>query len=339
MVERATSLVRDCVSMHVVWVAESRAMPMGCHEGRLAGFVELRYEFDGSEGDGDVMRRMQTTGAVKDGVLGGLLALALVVGLGLASGRAWAHAPEEPAAAATTNGVEVTVEASFTNGATVLGWIEERAARTLEALEPKLADGDRIRIIVRGGAYDYRISLELLRRGTVLPAAHQPSEIACACSSDEMLDTVAKGIEAAVRTLDELAKQERAEAEAAAERRRREEEQRRQEAERKRQEAERAAGYRPSKLGRTGIGIFGLGGLVVVTGGIIAARPPQTQNDRGSLGYGVLATGVAAAVSGLTVLLVDVVRCRRNPSRCGDSPTSWMTRDALWAARSNGGPR
>jgi hypothetical protein len=284
------------------------------------------------------MRSMQAARTAKNGFLVAFLGLGLA-GLGLTSGQAWAAIRAEPVAAPTTEGIEVKVEESFTNAATIRGWIEERASRTREQLEPKLAEGDLVRIVVRGGAFDYHISLELLREGKALAAEHQPSEIACACSSDEMLETVAKAVEAGVRTLDESAKREREEAEAAAERQRRADEQRRLEAERKHQEAERGAGYRPSKLGRTGIGILGVGGLVVVTGGIIAARPPQPLEytpslvrDWSPLGYAVLGTGAAAVATGLTMLVVDVVRCRRDPVRCRNPVMSWITRPALIAA-------
>ncbi len=284
---------------------------------------------------------MRARGAVKGGVLVGLLGLGLVVGPGVASGSVRASTRAEPTAAARTEGIEVKVEESFTNAETTRSWIEERAARTLEQLEPGIAEGDLIRILVRGGAFDYRISLELWRQGQALAAEHQPSEIACACGSDEMLEVVAKAIEAGARGLDEAAKREREET---AERQRREDE--RQEAERKQQDAQRTAGYRPSRVGRAGIGITSVGGLAVLTGGLIAGQGTQPVEGRSSLerhwsspGYAVIGTGVAVVTAGVTMLVVDIVRCRRNPMRCGVPATARGIRDEYWASRPNGGLR
>lgn len=266
-----------------------------------------------------------------------LLGLAVVVASGLASGRAHASSGEEPAAAAATSGVEVKVEDSFTDVETTRRWVEERAARALEELEPKLAAEDLVRIVVKGGAFEYRVSLVLLRRGKPLAAEQQPSEIACACSSDEMLETVATAIEAGARTLAEAAKREREEEEAAAaaaERQRQEDERKRQEDERKRQDAARTARYRSSSLGRAGVGIAGVGGLVVITGAIVSAQGKQSMSnsyslarDYSSSGYALIGVGSGVVTGGLTMLIIDVVRCRRSPNRCGTPATAWASPD------------
>lgn len=280
--------------------------------------------------------------------------MVLIAGLVLASGQAWAATRVGPVASspattsATKGGVEVTVDSSVTNSATTRSWVEERAARALGALEHPLTPGDLIRIDVGGGPFDYRIAFTLLRQGVALSANDQPEEIACACGSDEMLETVAKSIEAGARTLAEATKREREEAAAAAERQRREEELQRQEAERKRQEAERTAGYRPSKLGRGGIGLIGVGGLVVITGGIIAAQGAQPassayaysfRRDYSSPGRAVIGVGAAVVTAGITMLVVDAVRCRRSSNRCGTAAGAWMSRDAHLASKASRGAR
>lgn len=274
----------------------------------------------------------------------------LIAGLVLASGQAWAATRAGPVASstsATKGGVEVTVDSSVTNSATTRTWVEERAARALGALEPPLTPGDLIRIDVGGGPFDYRIALMLLRQGVALSAEDQPEEIACACGSDEMLETVAKAIEAGAHTLAEATKREREEA-AAAEQQRREEELQRKEAERKRQEVERTAGYRPSKLGRGGIGLIGVGVLVVITGGIIAAQGTQPvsgayayslRRDYSSPGRAVIGAGAAVVTAGITMLVVDRVRCQRSPNRCGTAAGAWMSRDAHLASKARRGAR
>lgn len=283
-------------------------------------------------------------------LVGTMLGAALV----LASGTAWGSSREGlvvsgPAtASAPSGGVEVVVDAAVTNAATTRGWIEERAARALAALEPPLAAGDLVRIEVRGGPFDYRISLALLRNGAAIPAEDQPGELECACSSDEMLEAVAAAIEDAARKLAEVAERERKAAEEEAQRRREaeEEEARRREDERKRREAELAAGYRPSKLGYAGVGTL-LTGTAFTIGGIVMMRQrPQLVNqwqaherDWTIPGRTLLGIGVTAMTTGLTILIVDAVRCRRDRSRCGPTTTAWMPAHGRWAAQHGGGTK
>lgn len=253
-----------------------------------------------------------------------LLGLAVAAGVGLASGRAHASSGEEPAAAAATGGIEVKVEDSFTDVETTRRWVEERAARALEELEPKLAAEDLVRIVVKGGAFEYRISLVLLRRGKPLTAEQQPSEIACACSSDEMLETVATAIEAGAHALGKEAERER-EAELAAKRLRRAEEQRQQEMQQ--------ATMKKRRIGRLGVGgaITSATGVGAIAGGIIMmVMPPQvigepdtawatrhTRNYRPP-GFAVTSVGVLLLSAGITMMALDPSRCprRRDAQGC-----------------------
>lgn len=276
----------------------------------------------------------------------------LSAGLVLASGQAWAATRADPIASspattsATNGGIEVTVDSSVTNSATTRSWVEERAARALGALEHPLTPGDLIRIDVGGGPFDYRIALMLLRQGVALSAKDQPEEIACACGSDEMLETVATAIAAAAQVLDEVAARE-ATAAAAAERRREEEETRqRQEDERKRQAEQSKARQRSSMLKRAGVATFVTGGALTIGGIVMMTQPPQSAsrwqaNDRDWTvpGRTLLGIGVAAMTSGLTLLIVDAVRCRRNRSRCEAPKTAWMPEHDRWTAQRGGGPK
>ena len=281
-----------------------------------------------------------------------LVSTMLGAGLVLVSGTAWGSSRVGPVASAPATastpkrGIEVEVDAAMTNAATTRGWVEERAARALEALEPPLAAGDLVRIAVRGGPFDYRISLVLLRDGTPLAAEDQPGETECACNSDEMLEAVAAAIEDAARKLAEVAERE-LEAEAEAQRRREAEgeDARRREEERKRREAE-TAGYRPSKLGYAGVGTFCTGTALTIGGIVMMRQRPQLVNqwqvnnrDWTIPGRALLGIGVTAMTTGLTILIVDAVRCRRDRSRCGPTTTAWMPEQGRWAARQGGGTK
>lgn len=282
-----------------------------------------------------------------------LVGLGVVAALGLGAGvaRASVHtAPSEPAAAATpgsVGGVEVKVDPTASDAETTRGWVESRAATVLAELERPLDEGSLVRIVVRGGAFDYRIKLVLLRNGTWLAPEHQPQEIVCACGSKEMLEQVAAAIEAGAGALSEAVEREReaaakAEAEAAA--REEEERRRRHEAELAATEQQQRAPYKPSVLGRAGIGMLGAGGVLTISGVIMYSQPPQRVNEWdaherewANPGAVVLGIGATAMVAGLTVLIVDVVRCRRDRARCGAPTTAWASDGPRSAGRRSGG--
>jgi len=282
---------------------------------------------------------------------GRLLGVGLSVAGALAGGDARAAStmgleaaePGLAVAAASSEGVEIVVDPAVLDAEMTRGWIEERATKVIGELEDPLGEGDLIRVVLRGAPFDYRISLELRRHGRALAAEHQPSEITCDCGSKEMLDRVAEGIEAGARTIAEVAAREREEAAKAAAW---------EEAELRRQEAERdalvRAPYRPTTLGRAGIGVLGGGVVVMISGVIMAVRPEQDVSEQqivvrdwSSPGYAVIGIGTAAVVGGLTALIVDVVRCRREPSRCAPSPAARAIEGMRWASRARavGGAR
>lgn len=282
---------------------------------------------------------------------GRLLGVGLSVAVALVGGDARAAStlgvetaePGLAASAASIEGVEIVVDPEVLDAEMTRVWIEERATKVIGELEHPLEEEDLIRVVVRGAPFDYRISLELRRHGRALAAEHQPAEIMCDCGSDEMLDRIGEGIEAGARTLAEVAGQERAAAAAAAAR---------EEAERRRQEAEREAlvqaSYRPTTLGRAGIGVLGSGVVVMTSGVVMAVQPRREVSEQqivrrewSSSGYAVIGIGTAAVVGGLTVLIVDIVRCRREPSRCAPPPGARTIEGMRWAsrARAAGGAR
>lgn len=257
-------------------------------------------------------------------------------------GMAAAHAPAAEQTAAAGH-LEVRVDSMTSDAEATRGWIEDRAAKVFEALERPLDEGSMIRIHVRGGVFDYRIMVVLLRNGSALATEHQPSEIECACGSEEMLEQVAAAVEAAERTLGEAAERERKEAAARAEAERRHRE------EPSRSEAEQAGGkqrarYRPSVLGRAGIGVLGAGAIATLGGIIMATRSPQhvatlgyMERDWLAPGAAFVGIGTSMVATGVTLVIVDAVRCRRDRSRCGARGDVGSTHGAAWAAGRRGG--
>lgn len=275
-------------------------------------------------------------------------AVVVGLGLGLASAEAWAWARDgvgaPPPPPAPVAGVEVLVADSISDADTIRGWVEERAAIVLDRLERRLERGEVIRIDVRGRAFAYAITVVLVRNGQVLDGEQQPPPFACECGSQELLERIGEAVEAGAKVLGEVAEREREEAEAEAERQR-QEELRRQEAERAAAEQRRAR-YQPSRLGRAGIGVLGVGGVVTLSGIIMAVQSPQevsmrqvSHRDWAPPGYAVIGIGATAMATGIAVLIVDVVRCRKHRERCGTPTAAWAIDGARWAATSKGGAR
>lgn len=88
-------------------------------------------------------------------------------------------------------------------------WIEQRGHDVLGERRATLEARDLIRVAVRGAPYDYRITLQVRRRGKDLP--DQPEPLSCECGSEEMLVWVGKEIDLAADRLTVVAAQERAE--------------------------------------------------------------------------------------------------------------------------------
>lgn len=277
---------------------------------------------------------------------------AMVVGLVLGTVGAEARASEgdgldaPPAAAvpARASGVEVSVADTISDRETIRGWIEERAASVLGGSERALAQGEVIRIAVSGRAFDYEIAMELVRNGQALEAKDQPHPITtCECGNEELLDRIAEVVAGGVKGLGEVAEREDA-ARAEAERRRKQQE------ELQRQEAERSVKqpmrYRPSMLGRAGFGALGAGGVLTLSGIIMAVQPRQyvaslayMERDWLAPGVALIGIGTSAMATGVAIVIVDAVRCRRNRAQCGARTAAWSSLGTARVVARSGGER
>lgn len=240
-------------------------------------------------------------------------------------------AGERTVGEALLEGVVVEVDPEVPDAELTKTWVEERARDVVASLDPPLADGDLVRVVVTGMPYEYRISLSLSQGKVSLSADEQPEPIACSCGSDEMLDRVAQAIIAGAETIAEVAERRRknqalAEAEAQIAR---------EKAYRQRRDAALAqqdTSYEPTAVGYVGIAFLGVGSMVTISGVAVVA-----QGDEHKAGLAIVGAGLATMTGALTMLVVDVVRCRRDRSRCHGA--AWTPVAGCWASRSQGGWR
>lgn len=212
-------------------------------------------------------------------------------------------------------GVAVRVDPGVPDAELTQEWVEERVAKVLSGSEGGASSGGLVRVTVSGSPYDYRIAIALLQDESALPAELQPEDVLCECGTDEMLDEVARGVEAGARTLDEL------------------------EARRHGARVEPVAPEPPSApttslqdeldgppkelpdARRWGVASIAIGGAVALGGGIVSTQEngggdPLGASRTSKVGHTVLGLGVAAMVGGASVLVVDAIRCRRGRGRC-----------------------
>lgn len=224
-------------------------------------------------------------------------------------------------------GGEVTVEVASDvfEGETLRGWVRERSLATLESRVP-LRTGDRIVIAVEGMPLDYVLQVTARRWGKILSVGSERVE--CSCTADELLAAVERLVEQAAIELERSDQVEREQME-----RKRFEREQAQRAERTRRERRRRdqgealaqESYRPARLGLGGAIGTGLGGALLVTGFALIAwgDGPAPDNDllertnvRPS-GWVVLGVGATVFTTGVALLVVDAVRCRKDRVRCG----------------------
>lgn len=237
----------------------------------------------------------------------------------LPSGAAWAAPPtmsttsiEVPGDRSPGLSVEVdpsTLDADALR-VRVLDEGSKALARRAEPLEPE----DEIHVRVDGQTFDYRIGVELRRRGVAL--AEQPAPSSCRCSSSELLQAVMTAIDDGARRLQEAA---RAEAPAP---------------------VSSAAGdvsseppppmepkvrerpERPDRFWVAGVVLSSIGAATSVAGTTMALVDSQpvkavehVERDWRSPGYALLGVGAAMLVGGVAMIVVDELRCRRR-GRC-----------------------
>ncbi|MCH9688620.1 MAG: hypothetical protein K0V04_44725, partial [Deltaproteobacteria bacterium] len=226
----------------------------------------------------------------------------------------------------------IDIDPQLPNAEVTRGWVLERTHDVVGGLGAPIEPGALIQVVLGGASRDYRISVVLLQDGVALSDSLQPAPVVCECGSDEMLDRIAGAIEDGAKTLADVAARERA-AEAAAladarqqaERKRIEDEEKEKQRAAARQAALEQAPYRPTRLGWAGVGALALGGAMSITGtvmltrqGAVGSRASYLHVERNWVppGGALLGTGLVAVVVGTSLLVVDAVRCRRDPARC-----------------------
>jgi hypothetical protein len=238
-------------------------------------------------------------------------------------------------------GLVVRVADEVPDAEVIHKWIEQRGHEVLGERRALLEVRDLIRVAVRGGPYDYRITLQVRRDGRDLP--DQPDPVICECGSDEMLVRIGEAIDVAADRLVVAAAQERRAEEMKRKGTERQAAQRRAElaaieledgrahvsSRRRGGDAARSHRYRSTPLGVAGIALLSTGAALLVGGiGITAA---DGSNERGSPGgLAMIGIGSTSWLTGMTMLVVDIARCRRDPSKC-DAPRGMARRSAVAA--------
>jgi hypothetical protein len=208
-------------------------------------------------------------------------------------------------------------------------WVQDRGAQVLAARAGVLGPEDEIRVHVAGQTFDYRVTVEIRRRGQEL--SQRPEPLVCGCNSAELLERLESKIGEAADLLLAAARAEQAvEVEVV------DGDDEVQEAPTRPTPADRRR--RLGRLGIAGVVVAGIGGAAAITGVAMAATgtrsvttPDYFDRDYRPAGYGFLGVGVTVLAGGLTMVVVDVVRCRRRPDACGGMAVRrgskrWVTR-------------
>lgn len=252
------------------------------------------------------------------------IAAIVTVGLGLAWGplpsirAAQAEQRREPVEASET--LEFRAADGLADPSFHRKLVLRRAASALEGRAP-LDSRDRIVVNLDGGPLDYHLTVVALRDGGELP--EQVALLDCGCSTTEMLAKVDGLVAEAATKLEAAAEQEREQLAAQLEAQQEQERQAAAEEQARLDlEAERAAlaakPYRPERLGLYGAVGTGLGGGLLITGAALTgvgdnhSAPNLRQPGTALLGAGAVILSV-----GLTMLVTDVLRCRKDRVRCG----------------------
>lgn len=230
-----------------------------------------------------------------------------------------AAAPVEPAALPAA--LEVRVEPATLDSELDRVRVEQRGRAVLDRRAVGLEPGERIVVDLAGEAGGYRVIVRAFRHG--VPVAHEPASFEHDGTIDELLDRAAVAIDDAADRL--IAERERVALAA------------RPPAPMTRKQAQDDAegGERPVaeptprrrfRLRIPGAVAAGLGASMMAGGTILTARGQQppgdsllTPEDLLPPGAALLGAGAAFLATGVTLLVIDAVRCRRHPvASCED---------------------
>jgi len=187
--------------------------------------------------------------------------------------------------------------------------LDEGTKSLAKRAEP-LGSEDEIRVRLEGQTFDYRIIVELRRRG--IPLTEQPEVSTCQCSSSELLQAVTTAIDEGASRLQEVRRSEtQVPASTAA----------------APGASEPTAPAKPrvqrsDRLWVTGVVLTSFGAATSVAGTTMALVGPQrvepigyVDRDWRAPGYVLISAGAAMLVGGVTMIVVDELRCRRR-GRC-----------------------
>ena len=270
------------------------------------------------------MRRVESDRARTLVVASILVGLATLPTRGQAAPSSSAGEPvtaESKGASGRSQGLRITVASSIDDAGLLPGWILERNPEI--DTKVKLPGHEQsLEVAIEGETYAYEVTVTPLRDGSVVGGS--PERVRCECSSRELLDLVDRELRDAVGTLRrEPIVEERSELEPEDE-----QETEPESEDMKEPPAEGGpsrSGVRPTALGGTGIAV-GLVGVAALAAGcsMIVAEPKPLgphdavlERDRHPPAVPLLAAGGAALLGGVTMVVLDITRCRRNAAARG----------------------
>ena len=246
-------------------------------------------------------------------------AIVLAVGL-LAPPTALASTPHARLEPASTPALEVRVEPVTLDAELDRARVEERAHAVLERQAARLEPGERIVVDLAVDGSGYRVLVRAFRNGA--PLAEQPAPFDHHGSSDALLIRVEARIEGAIHRLVAAREPTLRKSE--------------QGAEGQSDEPKR----RRFRLRIPGALAAGLGASMVAGGALMTsgtAQPPGNDLLLRPPGFVLMGAGAALLVTGVSLLVVDGVRCRRHRAACSDMrptlrQTTWL--GTSWASAS-----
>jgi hypothetical protein len=220
------------------------------------------------------------------------------------------RAEDSVASADAVSSFKVWIEPSVSDAESIQKWIEDQARKVLSERARRLGAEDLIHVTLRGGPYEYRVHIALLRHKRLLE--EQPAVIECDCKTDDMLAQVAEGIAEGAERLDQAVEAERVA---------------REEVERPwvpgsgiDSSNDRRARRTLRPLGQVGIGVGVLGVGLIAVGVPLAVRPEPARLVDSEVqrlytrqpGIGLSVTGGVALAAGISMLIADLARQRES---------------------------